>query len=78
VRVSDRTVRLKAYGLISDAVERGAAYGWLRAFKHTDKPTASAAAEAISNSVMSELCEVLEFEPDGKLIAVDVEPFNVH
>ncbi len=55
-------VRINAYSVISEAVERGTAYGVHRAYKHTNKPSHDAIAEAVRDAVMSELCEVLLFE----------------
>jgi len=57
------TVRINAYEVVRRAVEAGAAYGWTRAHKYTEQPTPEAAAEAIADAVMGELCEVLCFDP---------------
>lgn len=49
------------YRLMSEAVERGVAYGWRRAHKHTDSPTDDAGADAIREAVMSEIAEAFVF-----------------
>ena len=56
------TVRVNTYEVVRRAVEAGAAYGWHRAHKHIDQPTPEAAADAIADAVMGELCEVLCFD----------------
>lgn len=59
------TVRLRAYDVLCDAVERGVAYGWRRAHKHDDKPGEEAIRGAIEDAVTNALCEVLAFD-DGE------------
>jgi hypothetical protein len=57
-------VKLKAYTIISDAIEQGLNYGWNRAYKHLDKdqhPEQAAMVEAMHNAVTNELCEILDF-----------------
>jgi hypothetical protein len=58
------TVRLKAYNIISDAVELGVSYGLTRAYKHTNEPDSNYIAEQVENAVMGQLCEVLDFDPE--------------
>jgi len=54
-------VRFNGYWIISRAVEEGVAYGYRRAYKHTDKPPEGTVITEIENAVMSALCEVLLF-----------------
>lgn len=62
--VEVRVLRVRAYPVLREAVERGAAYGWRRAFKHADKPTDDAAIDAIADAVMNEICERFDFPED--------------
>lgn len=57
----DRTVKLRAYAIISQAVSSGIAYGYRRAHKHTDKPSEDHVLEQIENAVLGELCELIDF-----------------
>jgi hypothetical protein len=54
--------RVKLYPILSEAVERGTAYGYHRAHKHVESPSEEEITQAISNAVMAELCEVIDFE----------------
>lgn len=56
-------IRLRAYPIIDRAVEEGIAYGYRRAYKHTDDPQAEDIQEQIRQAVMQALCDVLEFAP---------------
>jgi len=58
----DATVKINAYRIIDDAVEKAIAYGYKRAYKHTDTPTEQHLLQEIHRAVMNELCEVLKFE----------------
>jgi hypothetical protein len=55
-------MRFNAYKIISDAVEKGAQYGYNRAHKHVDNPSEVALINAIADAVMSEIGEVLHFD----------------
>ena len=57
-------IRVNVYRVVSDAVEVGALRGVRRAFKHTERPSDEAIAEAVENAVMGALCEVLEFSDE--------------
>jgi hypothetical protein len=50
------------YNLIESCVTRAVPYGLRRAHKHIDDPTDDQIASAISNAVMSELCEFFNFD----------------
>lgn len=56
-------MRANCYAILDRAVEEGVAYGWNRAHKHTSTPTEEQVKEAVRNAIMSEVCEVFEFEP---------------
>ena len=58
-------LRLNAYTLVSEAVERGVQLGWRRAFKHTDDPTEDAFIENVQRSVMELIDEVVNWERSG-------------
>lgn len=55
-------MKLKVYSILSDAVEQGLAYGYRRAHKHTDTPVEANLLDTIHTAVMSELCEVIDFD----------------
>lgn len=58
------TVRVEAYRVISDAVERGIMWGWQRSIKHLDPeqtPDELSVKENMEREIMSQLCEVLDF-----------------
>jgi hypothetical protein len=55
------------YKLIEQCVENGVAYGWLRAHKYNDEPTAEQIQEKITQAVMREICEWFEFDAKGEL-----------
>jgi hypothetical protein len=58
-----RKVKLKinTYKIISQAVEDGIAYGFNRAYKHTDTPGAEHIKDQIEQAVLNELCDVINF-----------------
>jgi hypothetical protein len=58
------TIRLRAFEIIADAVERGVQRGMTRAYKHTNDPNSEHIAECVDEAVMGELCEVLDFDAD--------------
>ena len=60
------TVRINAYRVIEDAVERGAAYGVRRARKHDDQPPDWHVASTVADAVMAELSEVLIWDEPGE------------
>ena len=57
-------MKLKAWPIVSDAVERGVAYGYRRAYKYTQSPTEDDIREAIEQGVMSELAEIINFDEE--------------
>lgn len=56
------TITLRAYDIVSDAVERGVQRGMTRAYKHTNDPSSDYIADQVEQAVLGELCEVLDFE----------------
>lgn len=56
---------VRTYSIMSDAVERGIAYGYNRAHKHTDKPAEETIRQQIHDAVMLELTEVFDFGDEG-------------
>ena len=57
-------VRLNAYGIISDAIDRGLRLGWYRAHKHADSPDQETIFYNVHNEIMNELCDVLKFDDE--------------
>ena len=55
--MSKPKLRVDAYRVADDAVERGIAYGWMRAHKHTDTPSPDHVREQIHAAVMNELSD---------------------
>ena len=58
-------MRAKSYEILSRAINEGIAYGWTRAHKHTDKPSADAVKDELERAVMSAICEVFDFDDAG-------------
>ena len=54
-------VSVNAYVVVARAVEEGVNYGYNRAHKHTDEPSAEQLKQAIEDSVLLHLTEVLNF-----------------
>ena len=52
----------KTYSLMERCVEDGVAYGYRRAFKHTDNPHEEVILDSIVSGVMLELSEWFDFE----------------
>ena len=52
---------VKVYRVLSEAVERGVAYGYNRAHKHTDTPSEEAVKQQVYDAVMQELSEAFDF-----------------
>jgi hypothetical protein len=55
-------VKLNAYSIIVDAVEKGVMFGLNRAYKHTDTPSRETIAENVEREIMNILCEIFVFE----------------
>ena len=54
-------LRLKAYGIVSDAVDTGILVGMNRAHKHMDTPNSTDIYVAVLTAVMNELCDIIDF-----------------
>jgi hypothetical protein len=55
-------LKFRAYTIISQAVEEGAACGVNRAYKHSDTPDRDIIANAAYEGVMNRLTEILDFD----------------
>lgn len=55
-------LRLSAYDMVRDAIQAGVAHGYHRAHKHVESPTEEQIIASIVTSVMSDLCETLDFD----------------
>lgn len=60
--VVSASIRIRAYDVISRAVEEGIARGWNRAHKHSDSPSPETIRIAIEEEVMLEISDVVDFE----------------
>jgi len=58
-------LKMNTYMIIDDAIEAGIRFGYSRAFKHTDKPHEETIVQSIHDSIMNNLCEVVDFDNDG-------------
>jgi len=56
------SIRLDAYKIINDSIDRSINYGWNRAHKHTDSPSVELIKEEISKAIMNDLCELINFD----------------
>ena len=54
-------LKLKAYSIVSDAVDSGILAGMARAHKHVETPHSTDIHEAVMHGVMCELCDVIDF-----------------
>lgn len=59
--VSKVKATANAYAAVTEAVERGVAFGWRRAFKHSDDPSEEFARDTIVREVMVALDDVVAF-----------------
>ena len=50
------------YEIIHRALEEGAKYGVIRAFKYTDSPSDEMVTDAVVDAIMISLCEVIDFD----------------
>jgi hypothetical protein len=59
-----RKVKIKAnvYAILSRAVEEGIGYGWMRAHKHSDKPSEEAIKSELDHAIMNAICEVIQMD----------------
>lgn len=55
------TARVRLYAVVERAVAEGVTYGWRRAHKHTDAPSADTIQEEIGRAVMGAIDEVIDW-----------------
>ena len=55
-------MKLRAYNIVSDAIERGIERGYRRAHKHVDNPREEEVKEAVFIAVMGELCDIIDWD----------------
>lgn len=58
------SIKINAYKIIDDVIDRAVRYGYRRACKYVDCPTEDQLTDEIHRAVMNELCEVLKFDED--------------
>lgn len=54
-------MRLRAYDIVTRAVEEGVGFGITRAYKHSEAPTREALVDAVEQEVKANLCDVINF-----------------
>lgn len=60
-------IRVNAYEVFARAVETAIEYGWNRAHKHNDEPSADTIKGEIETAIMNDVCEVFFFDaPEEK------------
>ena len=52
------------YMVLERAIEEGINYGFVRAYKHTEKPSEDDVKEAVNLAVMTAICEWFSFDKD--------------
>lgn len=57
-------VKINAYKVIDDAIDRAIRYGYNRAHKHVDRPSEDQMIDEIHRAIMNELCELLTFDSE--------------
>lgn len=55
-------MKAKDFKLLVRCVEEGVAYGYSRAHKYTDTPTAQQIRDCIEDAVIDEICEWFDFD----------------
>jgi hypothetical protein len=61
-KITMPVIKVNAYKLLSECVERGVSLGWQHAHKHVDAPTESWIKENIERDVMGEVAEYFSFD----------------
>jgi len=56
------TVKLDAYKIIDDVVEKAIRHGYHKAHKHVDNPSEESMISEIHRAVMNDLSEILKFD----------------
>jgi len=57
-------VKLKAYYIVADAIERGVGFGYRRSRKHSDEPQEDYVVETITNEVLGALSEIINWDDE--------------
>ena len=57
-------MKLKAYNIVADAIERGVGFGYRRSMKHTNEPQEDDVIEAITNEVLGALSEIINWDDE--------------
>ena len=57
-------MRVRAYTVLSEAVERGVAFGWSHAHKHESNPSEDIVCENMEREVLNAICEAFDFDDD--------------
>lgn len=57
-------MKVISYKVLEDCVERGIGYGYMRAYKHNDKPTEEYIKEQLQYYVMLEISDYFNFDND--------------
>lgn len=55
-------MKLRAYNIVSDAIDRGIERGYRRAFKYVDDPGEGTIKQEVFNAVMGELCDIIDWD----------------
>ncbi len=56
------TLKVRAYDILTEAIENGVACGWRRAHKHVEHPGEEAITESINREVVNALHEAFEID----------------
>ena len=64
MKISESSIKLNVYKIISDAIENGIRYGYRRAYKYVENPSEDTIIEQIHLAVMNELCDIINFDDD--------------
>lgn len=59
-------LRVDAYRVLELAVEAGVNHGWRRAYKHSDNPSEDDIKQAMTDNIMSSICEWFAFDPPAE------------
>jgi hypothetical protein len=60
------SVKINAYRVIDDAVDRAVGYGYRRARKYSENPSEDHFIQEIHRAVMNELCEIFDFNDENE------------
>ena len=66
VSVVSKPMTVNTYKVLSEAIEDGIGYGYMRAHKYVAKPDEETMREAIYNAVMNSISENFSFGDEGE------------